>query len=207
MGPLTAPTFRSKSCGATWPNSPTSGTWPLRPTRSLRLNRRAHFLGGLGQVVFVLRLFRQLPGLGAQQSGQLLVAVVVEHMRLPVSKHGCVRRLNARDLEDRVALAGGRKLRRVALLGAEGLRQKLLAAGQRGNHARLLHRLRGHHLKMMRRRRFFQAILDRLGCEVLRVLLLRLRWASRMSVAWIVGSTSLRACVCAVCRSSTCTMW
>ena len=80
---------------------------------------------------------------------------------------------DARDLEDGVALARGRGLRRIALLGVEGLGKKLRAVGQRGNHAVVRDRLRGHHFQMVRRRGLFQAVLDGLGGERLRVLLLR----------------------------------
>ena len=54
-------------------------------------------------------------------AGQLLLAIVVEHVALPVRKRRRVRGRNARDLEDRIAFAGGRRLRRIALLRLNAL--------------------------------------------------------------------------------------
>ena len=71
----------------------------------------------------------------AEQRGQLLVAEVVEHVALPIGKAGRVGRGDAGHLEDGVAFASGRKLRRIALLGVEGLGENLRAVGQRGDDA------------------------------------------------------------------------
>ena len=56
MGPLIAPTFRSNSCGATWPTSPTSGTWPSQPTRSLVFTVAPTSLAALARSLYCFAL-------------------------------------------------------------------------------------------------------------------------------------------------------
>ena len=75
------------------------------------------------------------------------------------------------DLEDGVALAGGRVLRRVALLGLEGFGEDLGGVRKRGDQAPRADQRRGHHLQVMSRGGFLQAVFACLGGERLGVAL------------------------------------
>ncbi len=88
-------------------------------------------------------------GLLAQQGRQLLGTIVVEDVALPVGEGRRMGRRDAGDLEDRVAFAGGRRLRRIALLGLECLGEQRRAVGQSGNGALRGDRRRGDQLQMV----------------------------------------------------------
>ena len=68
--------------------------------------------------------------------------------------------LDARDLEDGVALAGLSELRWITLLGLKGLCNDLRTVGKRGNYSLLPNRRRSHGFKMMRCGCLLEAILD-----------------------------------------------
>ena len=206
MGPLMLPGFMSKSCGATWPTCAQVGHLTGQANQVAGLDGRAHFLGGLGQIVHGLGLVGQLLGLLAEQHGQLLVAVVVEHVGLPVGKVGRVGRGDAGDLEDRVALAGRRRLRRIALLGFEGLGDHLRAVGQRGDDALLATSGVVVTCQVMCGGGLLQAVLDRLGGERLGVVLLGLRRLLADQRCLDGGQHLVQRLGVAGWRSSTCTM-
>ena len=90
------------------------------------LDSGAHCFRGLGQIVGGVRLVGQVHRLLTQQGRQLFVTVVVEDVTLPVGEGRCMGCRDAGDLEDRVALAGGRRLRGVTLLGLECLGEQEL---------------------------------------------------------------------------------
>ena len=94
-------------------------------------------------------------------------------MALPVGEFRRVGRRDAGDLEDRVAFAGGRRLRRIALLRLEGFGEQRRAVGKSGNDALRGHRRRGDQLQMVCGCRLIEAVLHGLRSQRLRIALLR----------------------------------
>src|ERR1700676_1253723 len=96
-------------------------------------------------------------------------------MALPVSEGGRVGFLNAGDLEDGVAFAGGSELRGITLLGLERFGDELRAVRQGGGGAIDGDGLRGSDVKVMCGRGGLEAGLGSLLGKLTREVLLTLR--------------------------------
>ena len=170
----------------------------VAPTSLAALARSFDGLGLVGQFLGLLRSAAR----AAARCGSRRARAIFQS-----AKVGACAGVDTGDLEDGVAFAGGRVLRRVALLGLEGLGDELRAVRQRGDGAARRPPAAWSPLQMMRRGGLVEAVLGGLGGQLPGVVLFGLRdlLAAQRGLDG-VGCTSFSGWACAGWRSSTCTM-